>query len=558
MYAKLFTCADQAGVVTGIRVGLICESKVNLVDETEKRMRDRKKIRVIGSVCVFALASMTAATVSSAQTMVPPVDNSTTNSIVAAPAAPTAPALPESIVPEPSLAIAPGVLPFDQMPIGQLRSYPKKVFAHYFPTFIASIDNKPPDQDYYATEFLTPEGEGGRHASSGGYINQRPLPVSVKPYSNWDELDMEDEVQRASAIGLDGFTLDILTTSGPVWDHINDLFKAATIVDPSFKIVLMPDMAAELKTQPENIVPMIETLAKYPSTFRLPDGRVVVAPFDAQNQTPQWWHATLARLKRDGVNVAFIPLFQGWTKYADEYASISYGFSDWGSRNPAGVSDRNQSDTGPAARQYVKLWMAPVSPQDTRPKALTYQEADNTLSYRLMWKGALDGDADWVQMVTWNDYSESTEIAPSNGTNYVYYDLTAYYVQWFKTGQRPNITHDVLYCVHRNESTTALPDLSKQQKPYDLLGNTPASNKVEVLAFTTSPGTVRIDDGGQISEHPVKAGMTSVLVPLNEGKVTYSLIRDGQTVVSGTSPTTVSNQIVYQNLLYFGSSSSRQ
>ena len=55
---------------------------------------------------------------------------------------------------------------------------------------------------------------------------------------------------------------------------------------------------------------------------------------------------------------------------------------------------------------------------------------------------AIDGGADWVQLITWNDYGEHTEIAPSTGTQHAFYDLTAYYTAWFKTGAAPRIVRD--------------------------------------------------------------------------------------------------------------------
>ena len=56
--------------------------------------------------------------------------------------------------------------------------------------------------------------------------------------------------------------------------------------------------------------------------------------------------------------------------------------------------------------------MQAVSAQDERPYASTYDEADNTANLRMTWTAAING-ADWVQIPTWNDYSEGTEISPS-------------------------------------------------------------------------------------------------------------------------------------------------
>jgi hypothetical protein len=52
------------------------------------------------------------------------------------------------------------------------NSVPKKVFAHFFSPFPISIDNKAPDQDYYARNYLQPQGENGKFNKSGGYIRE--------------------------------------------------------------------------------------------------------------------------------------------------------------------------------------------------------------------------------------------------------------------------------------------------------------------------------------------------------------------------------------------------
>jgi hypothetical protein len=464
------------------------------------------------------------------------------------------------LAPEKSRAvtpIAPGILPFTQLPLSTLKASAKKVFAHYVPVFPLSLDNLPSASDYYQSAYLNPSGEAGKHAYCGGYLFERPLPQAVQTQSNWDLANMETEVQRASACGLDGFTVDIMATSGVEWSRVLDLFNAAAVVDPTFKCVIMPDMAAEFSTEPNNVVPAIEALAKSPAAYRLADGRLVVAPFDAQLQSPTWWKNILAELKTAGVNVAFVPLFQGWRTYSTAYASISYGFADWADDNPVGSAMFNGASPASAVHKYVTTWMAPVSPQDFRPKDLDYQEAENTTNYRINWQGAIANNADWVQVVTWNDYSESTEISPSSKTQYSFYDLTAYYIQWFKTGVQPAITHDVVYYLHRAQPSSVIPNPAVQPDQYVNYGSTATSNNLEILSFMTKPSTIKIVDGASVTTQNVPAGMTSTMVALQPGQISFQVIRSGATVTSGVSPWAVGLTAPYQNFLYEGGSSSR-
>jgi hypothetical protein len=347
-----------------------------------------------------------------------------------------------------------------------------------------------------------------------------------------------------------------LATSGVNWTRALRILDAANTIDPGFKILLMPDMQAEFKSQPENVLKAIRALAKHPAAYRLADGRLVLAPYNAQNQTVAWWSSLIATLKAEGISVAFFPVFQGWYKYAAAYSPISYGMSEWGTRSPG--ANKNSAATPALAHAYATKWMSTVSPQDSRPKNLLYTEAGNSQNYRTMWEGAIAGGADWAQIVTWNDYSEATEVAPSSGTQWSFYDLTAYYTAWFKTGVQPTVTRDVLYYFHRNQATTAVPDPSKQPRPYTLqAGSDAASNMVEVVAFAVTPATLQITVDTQTTLMAVPAGMSSFKVPLTEGRPVFKMLRNNVAVVTATSAFPISNTITYQDMLYRSGSSSR-
>lgn len=442
--------------------------------------------------------------------------------------------------------------PFDQPSTASLRASEKKVFAHYFTQFPTSIDNKPAASDYYQNGYLNPNGESGKHLAYGGYLRNRPLPRSPRPVNNWMELDMQEEVRQAIALGLDGFACDLLSEQGYHFDRVIMLLEAAHQIDPDFKIMLMPDMEA-FQSKTEKIASLVKTLAAYPSAYHLPDGRLVVSPFNSQNESAEWWKTWLANMKTDGIDIAFVPLFQSWKNYAPEFAPISYGMSDWGWRS---VNSQSSWSYVPAqAQAYGPIWMMPVAPQDMRPKSQTYSEAGNSGEYRVMWENAIMGGADWVQLITWNDYSEHTCIEPSTGTQYSFYDLTAYYTTWFKTGVKPEIKRDVLYYFYRKHATTAP---HQQVMPFARAAGTDAPlNEIELLAFLVQPGTLEIVIDGKISKKDVPAGMSSFKIPMHSGRPVFYLIRNGKAEITLPGAFTIKDKTDYQNLLYYGGSNSR-
>jgi hypothetical protein len=447
------------------------------------------------------------------------------------------------------------VWPFDQPLLETLRSSEKKVFAHYFTQFPISIDNKDPKTDYYTRNYLNPSGESGKHLAYGGYLRNRPLGRSPRSQSNWMNLDMEEEVKRAAAIGIDGFACDLLTTSGYHLDRTKMLLSAAAKVDAGFTIMLMPDMSAFKNITSADLKTLIVTLAAYPAAYRLSDGRLVVAPYNAHAKDVAWWTTWMAEMQTAGIKVALVPVFQGWEKYAAAYAPISYGMSDWGWRS---VKKQASWLAVPSkAKAYGPKWMMPVSPQDMRPKELRFWEAGNSSEFRVMWENAINGGADWVQLITWNDYSEHTVVAPSTATQYALYDLAAYYVTWFKMGTPPPVKRDVIYYFHRIHATTVTPNIQTSLFKADS-GSDPLLNEIELLAFLHQAGTLEIEVGEKKYQQAATVGLNSFRIPLASGTPVFRLIRNDNTVIALNGAFEIKSSIDYQNLLYYGGGSTRQ
>lgn len=438
-------------------------------------------------------------------------------------------------------------LPIDLPSIEHLQRATKKVFAHYFPTFPISKDNKPTDIDYYTREYLDPSGEGGKHTAYGGYFRQRPLPVPVGDPQRWQVDNMKTEITRATAAGIDGFTIDILSLETPNWQQVNLAVTAAEELNNGFKIVLMPD-GHVLDTDPAELADALAGLALSPAVARLPDGRLIISPFDPEELGVAWWREFL-RLMREvhGEGVAFIPCFLDYSKNVDEFNSISYGFSNWGARSP----DGNQNAYKPMrdAHDRGKIWMQPVSAQDVRPHQEVFDEANNSENLRLTWEIAIREDADWVQLVTWNDYAEGTEFSPSTHTGWSLLDISSYYLAAFKLEYPPQIVRDVIYISHRTQFINALP--TEQTKLINLRdSSSPGRDRVEVLAFLSRPASIRLTTGERVQSFDAPAGVTVVTAELQIGIISAQLIRNNLTALSVDSPFPVQAAIAVQDLQY--------
>jgi hypothetical protein len=411
----------------------------------------------------------------------------------------------------------------------------KKVFAHYLPTFPLSVDNRVSAQDYYNVQYLNPHGENNKFEAQGGYLRQRPLGVAQGTTAGYRLSNMEAEVRMAMARGITGFTFNVMSTNDIAEPSglLTLMLQAAANVDSRFKIVAMPDMTV-FKSNADAVVEIVTAASRSPAAARLADGRLIVSPFDAGLESPTFWQGVLSRLNTAGIKTAFVPTFLGWNIYATSFEPFSYGYADWGT---ATVSGSSYFLGTPLAIQsnYGKIFMMPAGPQQYRPKDFIYWEAGNSGAFRAAWTSAIQGSAAWVQQVTWNDFSESSEVEPYTDTTLNrrigtgFYDLAGYYASWFLTGKQPQITHDVLYYFYRREPTTA--SASAQAQIDTARSSTPA-DQIEVLSFLTTPGVVKIEINGQTYTQNAPAGLSSYKVASQPGTPIFTLARGGTDVFS--------------------------
>ena len=452
-------------------------------------------------------------------------------------------------------------LPFDPtLAAADATSSGKLVFAHYFLPYPLAIQNVLPEQSYYQRNYLNPHGEKDKFLAQGGLLRERPLlRAPVPEYESFQLTDLRREIRLAKAVGIDGFSLNIMSLSGAQWQQTERMLQAAAEED--FHILIMPDMNAGLRKYPEKFVDLIKYLGKFSSVLRMQDGAIAVAPYLAERQTPEWWQQQKQALEREGVRIALVPVFldvsgsfgayrQNWPGKVND---ILYGVSGWGARVPTKSSA--MAPFYQAARNEGLITMAPVAPQDMRPKSSIFAEAGNSLAYRSLWRSAIENDADWVQIITWNDYSESTEVAPSTLTGYAFYDLTAYYVEWFKHG-KPEVVRDAMYAFYRGQRWNA-PIAGGKYAPFKMRGGYAPRDEIELLAFLKEPGTLEISINGHTRRMDSAAGMQSFSVPLEEGVPVFRLLRGGRVVSELKGRHSVRSHVEIPNLLYLGEAAAR-
>jgi glucan endo-1,3-alpha-glucosidase len=396
---------------------------------------------------------------------------------------------------------------------------------------------------------------------------------------------MQNDIRAATELGIDGFALDVF--SGAQANQLMRAFISAadSIGASQFKFFLSADMAR--KFAPADIVAFMKSFAANPH-YLMVNQKALLSTFGGGNLGNAWWlEGVLNPLKQAGVPVTFIPYFDRpnpngdtpnvkvWTSTIENFPSVDglFNFLIAGS-TPFYINDPNigrhwwsilaaDEALAQALQASGKLYMASAAPY--------YWAACHPVRQYMEYQGGRGMDNLWtsiitkqhpniVQLVTWNDYSESTYIQPTRipNTNTVglasmphlgYYELLKYYIAWFHSGAKPTISKDGMfffYRIHPND-VVASNDRSVCQlgpvAPSQKWGN--ITDVIYVTTALTAPGQLIVRFGSSAQTFNIAAGLNTVDVPFTGGKPTFELWRNGQKLASMTGTEIVEKPVVY-------------
>ncbi len=449
------------------------------------------------------------------------------------------------------------VLPFhSNLGISGLR----KVYIHYFTPLPISPDNRKPLEDYWNMDALRPFGLLGKYASVGGYLRDRPLPIGPWPDSFWHEINYAVDVLRARLIGGDGFIVGIFDLDPrPEWRNAHRLCQVAAVVAPGFEIIPQIDADALVAATPLQIAQALWKLPDCGALARTPDGRFKIMIFDPPKKPLAFWQEVSSVAAAHGMPLAVTPLFLDPVRWGPIYSSLSYGIAYWGAADPLSIQGPGSGEPliSREMSKWPSTWMAPVRPQDFRAKIKAYYEAGNSSTFRMEWEYAIRSKAPIVHIITWNDFTESSEIEPSARGQYFWYDLSRYYISYFKSGITPNIEKDAIYFNYRNQMAGNRDSQPVTGTPFDVLGETSLGNNVEILGFLARPGLLEIQMGNVICSHPFGAGLASLRCPAATGTPIFRIRRQGQVAVEVAGAWAIRQDPDRVDALYGGGSSLR-
>lgn len=385
--------------------------------------------------------------------------------------------------------------------------------------------------------------------------------------------DYEQDIKNAQAAGIDGFALNAggWISNGQTYYKTNagNMFAAADALGTGFKLFFSADFCCANRTS--DVIDMIESFDSDPAYFKY-NGGAVLSTFAAERLgTPGYWQTNvLTPLANAGHPVFFVPQISSVQQpttaqvasMQSTWNSVANGYLFWAvsdipnyTASPSFLTAIDNFGSVTAANN--KLFLAPVAGQfwQTVPGyGRPYTEYSGGAGMEAIWNDIIhtqNPTPPWVEVLTWNDFAESyltpstvySNFSWSTTPEIAFTFLNAYYAQWYKTGVQPAINNDQFYYFYRTHPKAAVASNDPDGPVTQFYG--PVADDIYVTTLLTAPATLTVNSGGKISTYLLNAGIANTSIPFTVGTQTFTLTRNGTTIVSVQGEDIIANPVDY-------------
>ncbi|WWC73088.1 uncharacterized protein I206_107053 [Kwoniella pini CBS 10737] len=384
--------------------------------------------------------------------------------------------------------------------------------------------------------------------------------------NSYTQEDWNRDINLAASKGIDGFALncDGQETNN---QQLQYAFKAATSCSKSFKLFISPDFVHYSISDPQQVSDLLKSFISESAYFNY-QGKPFVSSF---------WGEGIDWIKIEenlGKDLYICPYYYA-SQSAVETPGLDGLFSwyTWPGQDTDEVVYQNLTTN--SDEEYLNLlapggktYMAPVSPwfyshlPASTGYAKNYHLYSDTL-WTTRWQQILDlnikysNQLKFIEIITWNDWTESSLISPYRGTltndgnkewseefdHSAFMDLMYPFISAFKSGQsKPQINENRLVWWYRPTLKSA------ECSSTDSVGEKPrgwemAADSVFVAALTTAPATITVKIGDTTSSQIVdEAGVHTLAFPMSVGSVSFQMDTDGCQSISGNGAIEISDQ----------------
>ncbi|MCJ1231536.1 hypothetical protein MMC12_008213 [Toensbergia leucococca] len=376
--------------------------------------------------------------------------------------------------------------------------------------------------------------------------------------------DFDDDMKRAKSLGIDAFALNIGVD--PFTDE--ELGYAYTsAANNGMKVFISFDFNwYSDTTQAADVGNMIKKYATSSAQLMV-NGKVFVSSFDGDKLDIATVRSTA------GMDLFIAPNFH---PELNDFGAIdgALNWMAWPSNNnnraPTPGANTTVADGDQAYMNALgnKSYIAPVSAWFSTHFGSEVSYSKNwvfpsDLLWYQRWTEVLTLGSQYLEIITWNDYGESHYIGPlssphtdDGSSKWVndmphggWLDMAKPFIAAYHAGAKTVdnfIEQDQIIYWYR--PTTQSPNCDSTDNTMGQVaasvvdythgrpdGSEDMQDQVFVVTLLKSPGTIKITSGGATKSFPAPAGANSYSVPMGVGQQSFTLERNGQTILDGTS-----------------------
>lgn len=376
--------------------------------------------------------------------------------------------------------------------------------------------------------------------------------------------DFASDIAAAQAAGIDGFALNVGPDSW-IPDRVASIYEAA--LGTSFVLFISLDMAVMASDSISDLVPFIDEYSSHPNQYFYND-KQFVSTFAGETITfgladvAAGWTSFKDTLAAAGIDIFFVPSFTALGPSAAMTMSSNDGAFSWDAWPTTDSEMTTTEDDAYMADRNGKVYMAGVSPwffTHFSYKNWIYKSDD---LFTARWEELVSLQPDFIEIITWNDYGESSYIGPLDGAfpydseiqssewctgfdHTAWISLASYYIQAYKNAAYPAITSNSLYWWYRSHPKNAVASVDPYGEPTNYEW---ADDNIYLTLMLTGAATVTVTSGGDAQTFYGVAGMNHFqYVGFQAGTPSVTITMGGSTVLTVDGPLAITESPTIYN-----------
>ncbi|MCJ1230621.1 hypothetical protein MMC12_007295 [Toensbergia leucococca] len=366
-----------------------------------------------------------------------------------------------------------------------------------------------------------------------------------------------NDIVLAQAAGIDAFAINYGGFDA-VWSlqeqYLSEFYSAAEAL--SFKVFLSIDTTSV--TDPSMVVQLVNQYAGSPAQLTI-DSAAMLSSFST---TPPNWNWQNDILDQITTAVHLVPGNIGTDASSLFSQAPSSGIFPWVHPYLTATEEATLDVLFAAERTATgKKWMAPIAPWFFKRFDVgdNWSQAQDAAIFVSRWQHLLQLQPDYIELVTWNDWGESSYLGPADTAESVptaYWDtldhsaflkMAAVFIKAYKAGETSvsiSAEDEDVFFFYRLQPATTLGSQDTLPLPLDASS---LSDNVYIVSFLASPASIALTSGGVTTTIPAQEGVQLTGVPWTLGAQSLTATRNGETFVSKAGGPSISGDVSLYN-----------